>query len=336
MSDAATSLSPSRPPGPGDIAALLSVMPLFDGASAEQLADIAPAFEVVQLEAGAVLWRQASSVDGLHVLVSGEAQVCRRLPGEREFEVARLRPGDVMGEIPLLGGGTHSATVRTLTPATLLFLDRGEFGARMLSGLPGAVALHERIVAIVCDRLRGVHRALAAAPELDGYTLPVPAATGEQVRPAVAPAMSYLMRLPLLRPLRPEVIASLLELGEIVDVPRGWVVVEQDAPAERFYLTLNGAVEDVLRRERSSLRIGLAGPGRAFGYLGLLDGLPVPATAVARERARLLVLEAADFDVLVRAGDERARAFRAAVESDLIAMLRNTEGPTSLAAVGVR
>src|SRR4051794_3972123 len=195
MSDAATSVSPPRPPGPADVAALLSAMPLFRGASAEQVADIATAFEVVQLDAGAVLWRQAGLVEGLHVLVSGEAQVCRRLPGEREIEIARLRPGDVMGEIPLLGGGTHSATVRTLTPAMLLFLDRSEFSARMLSGLPGAVALQGRIVAIVCARLRRVPRTLASGPAIDGYAVPAPAAIGERVRPAVAPQLSYLMRL---------------------------------------------------------------------------------------------------------------------------------------------
>jgi CRP-like cAMP-binding protein len=332
MSDAATSLSPPRPPGPPEVASLLSAVPLFRGASAEQVADIATAFEVVQLEAGAVVWRQAGAVEGLHVLVSGEAQVCRRLPGEREIEIARLRPGDVMGEIPLLGGGTHSATVRTLTPATLLFLDRSEFTARMLSGLPGAVALHERIVAIVCDRLRRVHRTLASAPPIDGYAVPAPAAIGERVRPAVAPELAYLMRLALLRALRRDDVASLLELGEVLDFPRGAVVVEQGAPAERFYLTLNGAVEDVLRRAPSSLRVGLAGPGRAFGYLGLFDGLPVPTTAVARERARVFALDAADFHALLQVRDERSRAFRAAVESDLIATLRNA---TSLAAVVV-
>jgi CRP-like cAMP-binding protein len=332
MSDAAASVSPPRPAGAPDVASLLSGVPLFRGASAEQVADIATAFDVVQFDAGAVVWRQASAVEGLHVLVSGEAQVCRRLPGEREIEIARLRPGDVMGEIPLLGGGTHSATVRTLTPATLLFLERSEFSARMLSGLPGAVALHERIVAIVCDRLRRVHSTLAAAPPIDGYAVPAPAARGAQVRPAVTPELSYLMRLALLRSLRREDVVSLLELGEVLDFPRGAVVVQQGAPAQRFYLTLNGAVEDVLHRERSALRVGLAGPGRAFGYLGLFDGLPVPATAVARERARVLALDAAEFHALLRARDERSRAFRAAVESDLIATLRIA---TSLAAVGV-
>jgi CRP-like cAMP-binding protein len=48
------------------------------------------------------------------VLVGGEVRVSRSLPGQRELAVARLGPGAVMGEIPLLGGGSHSATVHAV------------------------------------------------------------------------------------------------------------------------------------------------------------------------------------------------------------------------------
>src|SRR5215213_8589414 len=141
MSDAGLAAVPMREDDPVDVALLLGDMPLFAGTPKDELTGFASAFERLELEAGELLWRQGTPVDGLHVIVSGEAQICRRLPGERELELARIGAGEVLGEIPLLGGGTHSASVRALTPASLLFLDRAEFNARMQSREPGALEL---------------------------------------------------------------------------------------------------------------------------------------------------------------------------------------------------
>ena len=68
-----------------------------------------------------------------------------------------------------------------------------------------------------------------------------------------------------------------------------------------------------------------AGPGSAFGYLGLLDGGPASATAVARERSTLLAIGARDFEALLRRDDERSRAFAGAIEHDLMGSLRTAE-----------
>ena len=47
---------------------------------------------------------------------------------------------------------------------------------------------------------------------------------------------------------------------------------------------MNGAVEKVLIRGDRRIRIGLAGPGKLFGYESLIDGGPSPVTAITRER----------------------------------------------------
>ena len=53
---------------------------------------------------------------------------------------------------------------------------------------------------------------------------------------------------------------------------------------------MNGAVEKVIVRGGRRIRVGLAGPGQAFGYESLIDGGPSPVTAATRERTLLLVL----------------------------------------------
>jgi CRP-like cAMP-binding protein len=334
MSDAGLADLPMLPGDPSDVALLLADMSLFAGMPKGELADFASAFERVELEAGEVLWRQATPVDGLHVIVSGEGQVCRRLPGERELEIARIGPGDVLGEIPLLGGGTHSATVRALTPASLLFLDRSEFTARMHSRQPGALELRRRIVAIACDRLRRLYDGLVAMAVEAGARGPLPpdvAAPGSVGSPpgceVEPPPLEYVLRLPLFRGLNPELVSALLQVGTTLHVPRGCVIVAEGTRPSAFYVTLNGAVEEVLAHGMSKCRVSFAGPGRAFGFLGLLDGGRATMNAIARERSTILAIGQHDFDTLLRAGEERSRAFAAAVESDLMLSLREAERP---------
>jgi CRP-like cAMP-binding protein len=323
-----------------DLAAALGEVPLFAGMSDGDLLDLASVFKRVELSAGEVLWRQASPVDGLHILLGGEARVTRRLPGEREIEVARLGPGAVMGEIPLLGGGTHSATVRAGAPCSLAFLPRKDFHARMQSGRPGALMLKRRIVELTCARVRSDHASLAAslggdAAPLDGFNAPVRRVLRRQA--VATPSATYASRLPFFRRLGAEFVPSLLDSSETLEIaPRGVVLEEGETPSH-CYVTLNGAVEDVLRREAQTIRVRFAGPGRAFCHLGLLDGGPASATSVARERTLVLAIAAQDFHAMLRGTDDLSRAFAEAIEHDLMDVLRSTASPKAhLAAAGGR
>jgi CRP/FNR family transcriptional regulator, cyclic AMP receptor protein len=325
MSDAGVVGALKPPVVARDVMSLLEDVALFAGIPADDLEEFASAFARVEVPAGELIWRMGTAVEGLHVLVNGEVQVSRCLPGQRELELARLGPGAVMGEIPLLGGGPHSATVRALSRCSLLFLDRAEFDARMRSRRPSAFELRRRIVAIACDRLRAAHATLR-----DAAREPAPAvARGEDripsTEPAALPSRTYIARLPFFRDLHEEVVTQLLDAGESLQVGRRRTIVPEGAHASRCFVVLNGAVEEVVPRPGGTTRVGFAGPGSAFGYLGLLDGRPASATWVARERSRLLAITARDFDALLERGDERARAFAAAIEHDLVGGLATAE-----------
>ena len=74
-----------------DVAELLRGFELFDGLFDEHGAGLTLAFTRVTLMPGEILWRQGAPQEGLYVLLDGEVQVCRQLPGAREFELARAR-----------------------------------------------------------------------------------------------------------------------------------------------------------------------------------------------------------------------------------------------------
>ena len=98
---------------------------------------------------------------------------------------------------------------------------------------------------------------------------------------------------------------------------------------------INGAVETVLERGDRRIRVGLVGPGKAFGYEGLIDGRPSPITAVTRERSVLLVLQARLFEQLFSGEDAISRGLLGAVQKDLVTALRETLRPRArLAAAG--
>ena len=87
-------------------------------------------------------------------------------------------------------------------------------------------------------------------------------------------------------------------------------------------VTLNGAVEEAIRRDTDKIRAALLGPGCAFGHAALLAGRTATADAVARERSVVLVVEA---DQLER--ELTDDAFATATEEQTIAGLRQAQRP---------
>ena len=96
---------------------------------------------------------------------------------------------------------------------------------------------------------------------------------------------------------------GLPDVGDVRRCPPGRTLLAEGAPSTAYYLTINGAVEKVLIRGDRRIRVGLAGPGKAFGYESLIDGGPSPVTAITRERALLLVLPRGPFEQLFNGED---------------------------------
>jgi CRP-like cAMP-binding protein len=65
--------------------------------------------------------------EDLYILVEGEARVTVTAAGGERREVGTLRPGDACGEISLLSGELHTATVTATGPVSALRLDREAF-----------------------------------------------------------------------------------------------------------------------------------------------------------------------------------------------------------------
>jgi CRP/FNR family transcriptional regulator, cyclic AMP receptor protein len=117
---------------------------VFSVLTPEQLGKLAGAAEVTEHSEGEALTQEGVLGHRFHLIIDGAAVVERA-----GHEVARLAPGDFVGEIGLLGGGASTATVTCTGPTRCLTLQREAFWT-VLEEEP-AIAL--RILEVVARRL---------------------------------------------------------------------------------------------------------------------------------------------------------------------------------------
>ena len=79
-------------------------------------------------QAGEVIYHQGNRARNFYTILNGQVEVVRDKEGQ-ETPVATLGPGEYFGEMSLLSGVRHSATVRTLTSVDLLVMNGGDFKA---------------------------------------------------------------------------------------------------------------------------------------------------------------------------------------------------------------
>lgn len=101
------------------IAMAMGELKIVDGLNDEQARAVARACAVRIVEEGAVLFAPEDGADEMFVILSGGVEVSR--DGE---VIVRMGPGDAVGEVALLTGLTHSATVTALQTTDLAVLTR--------------------------------------------------------------------------------------------------------------------------------------------------------------------------------------------------------------------
>ena len=90
------------------------------------------------------------------------------------------------------------------------------------------------------------------------------------------------------------------------DFPAGAVVFEEGDPASRMYVIISGSVRIEKRVGDRNLTLAVLKMGEAFGEMALLEAAPRSATAVVEQASRLLEIDEAAFEDLVRKNGEVA------------------------------
>lgn len=113
--------------------------------------------------------------------------------------------------------------------------------------------------------------------------------------------------------------------GEIIEVPSGTVLVEANAPAEFFFLNLEGEVRISKRYDGQDVLLGVNKPGMFMGEIPLLLDAPWHAIVRVSKPARLFRLDQENFwRMLGKCHSVAKELFRTAANR-----LRNLEGYSS-------
>ncbi len=277
---------------------------------------------------GTVLVHHGDPARGAFILRAGEAEARIPAPGGETLVVARLAAGDIFGEMALVESGTCTATVVATGNVDGWFLACEDFRAVVAQRHAAARELQHAVTMVLAGRLRAVNRRLAAIASPEDRPAPVRAGRpGEGLahpRRAAFDLAAFLPRLAFFEHFLPDEIDEFMAAGHLVEAPRDAWLHEPGAPSAAVWLVARGAVEIVRPAAGLERRVAVLGPGRLFGFLGVLEDEPHHTHAIVREVATLLQVAAADFRSLYAGERPVSVRVRAAVQRSLLESLART------------
>lgn len=144
---------------------LLRRVPIFSALSTHQMAQLADAVTKRRVKRGELIVQQGKKSNALFIILSGRARVVMTDRRGKEVILAVLHVGDYVGEISLVDGKSHSASVQTEVQTDLLVLERAEFNRCLAENHATASA----VIKGLASRLRKADEKISSLALMDVY-----------------------------------------------------------------------------------------------------------------------------------------------------------------------
>jgi len=138
---------------------------LFDNLTTQQAGEILVACSEILCTAGRVIFESGQSDRALYILLDGTVEVDVASPRAGDRQLAQLEKGSVFGESSFFHASPHSATVKALTDARLLRLDRDQFAALLQQDNVAALRVAANSAKILAAKLQQADRCIAGLLE---------------------------------------------------------------------------------------------------------------------------------------------------------------------------
>jgi len=129
---------------------MLRQIPLFATLNPEELEDLLKDLEREILAPNSVIFWMDETGDKFYIIEKGEVRISYSNKDGKDLTLAVQGEGTFFGELSLLDGGPHTATVRTTTETTVLTISRATF----YSYLDKHPQFSRTLLAVLVDRLR--------------------------------------------------------------------------------------------------------------------------------------------------------------------------------------
>lgn len=133
-----------------------------------------------QLNPGEILIQEGQAAGSVYLVLEGVLSVTARNAGNHE--VARLRPGEIVGEMSFVDSRPPSATVRAIEPSLVLAIPKTSLESQLVQDVAFAARFYRAIGVFLSDRLRSTVGLLGYGP---GEPLADEAAYADEIDGAV-------------------------------------------------------------------------------------------------------------------------------------------------------
>ena len=132
------------------------------------------------LNPGEVLIHEGKAATSVFLVLDGALSVIARAAGNKE--VARLRSGEIVGEMSFVDSRPPSATVQAIESSSVLAIPRLDLEARLSQDAPFAARFYRAMAVFLSDRLRSTVGLLGYS---SGQTLEDEASYADEIDTAV-------------------------------------------------------------------------------------------------------------------------------------------------------
>ena len=144
---------------------LLRRVPVFSELTSFQMAQLADAVTKRRFKRGERIVEQGKWSEALFIILAGRARVLLADRRGREVILDVLGPGDYIGEISLIDGKSHSATVEAEAQCDMLVLGQADFNRC----LDGNHAMAQSVIKGLAQRLRKADEKIGSLALMDVY-----------------------------------------------------------------------------------------------------------------------------------------------------------------------
>lgn len=133
---------------------ILRGLPYFSDLPDELLEAVCERSKQIDVEPGTIIIREGTDSEEMYIVVEGELTVTKHA-GDKEVELAKIHPGDVVGEIALLDQAPRTATVKVSHKSHLIEVPVAAFEELLKDS-----NVIRRMFRTVTSRLRGIEDTL--------------------------------------------------------------------------------------------------------------------------------------------------------------------------------
>jgi len=255
---------------------IMKDIPLFAGWNPNRIQNFLSQFETVEFRKGEDLIVQGEIGDEFMIIVEGHCEVL--VNGEKVLEV---KEGDYVGELALMGDDNHrSATVRGITPTTVLACDRDVFQQNFAKSN-------------FAQKQQKVRKAVAVKTKKKDKVMSPIAETPSMVDPDTVDFLANAIAdIDLFREFPHSDLQRLVGFMKKKHVMTKQVIIEQgDEDTDTFYVVGNGSFDILI----DGHKIAEKKKGECVGEIALMFDQPRNATVQASEDSVIWEMKRAEF-----------------------------------------